>query len=97
MLRAAVHGPKVTAVQVRTRCGIIWTIWPQEGQRHLRRCIGVVGPKRARYAGAARVRVTENRSDTVPHDTVPQRGRVPRFREPMLLLVGANSNPASRH
>jgi hypothetical protein len=46
----AVHGPRVTAVSVRTRCGVTWAIWPQEGQRHLRRGIGVVGPTRARSA-----------------------------------------------
>src|SRR4051812_18073108 len=37
----AVHGPRMTAVQVRTRCGIIWAIGPQEGQRDPRKRIGV--------------------------------------------------------
>lgn len=37
----AVHEPRVTAVSMRTRCGIIWAIRPQEGQRHPRKRIGV--------------------------------------------------------
>src|SRR5436309_12413732 len=37
----AVHGPRVTAVQVRTRCGIMWAIRPQDGYKHPRNRIGV--------------------------------------------------------
>src|SRR3954451_7286020 len=47
MLRAAVHGPMVTAVQIRTGCGMIWAIWLQEGQRHPRKRSGVAGRTRA--------------------------------------------------
>jgi hypothetical protein len=71
----------------------VWEV-PQSSRSGLDRGFLMdVGPTRARYTGMARLRVTENRKS----DTVPQRGRVPRLREPMLLLVGTNSNLASRH
>jgi hypothetical protein len=51
----AVHGPRVTVVRLKTRCGSLWAIGPQESLMHPRKRVGVSDRRAQRTSGWMRM------------------------------------------
>jgi hypothetical protein len=88
--RSAVHGPMVTAVQVRTGCGIVWAIWPPGGQSHPRKRIG--GADRGAQSGGDRPRQGANRRPA-GHAVEPGPAERPEVHRPWQVVQWTLSAP----
>jgi hypothetical protein len=70
--RVAAYGPMVIAIQIGTRCGILWPTWPQESQSRPLKCLGVSDRRALRTANWARMSMKPT-SATAKLSKVPQR------------------------